>query len=85
MQGILIGVVIAWTLFFTLIGPEAHGSHFEEAAVAYQAGAGRENPEEFVNVNAEKLQRAEQTDSYQGEMGKSEIEQLETVDSHNKV
>lgn len=41
IQSILIGVVIAWMMVFTFFGPEAHGSQFEHAAVATEAGAGK--------------------------------------------
>jgi hypothetical protein len=40
IQGILIGAVIAWMIVFVFLGPESDGSHFENAKVAYQDGAG---------------------------------------------
>lgn len=40
IQGILIGCVIAWMLVCVVLGPEAQGSHFENAKVSYQRGAG---------------------------------------------
>jgi hypothetical protein len=40
VEGILIGCVIAWILLMTMLGPEADGSHFEQAKVAFQRGAG---------------------------------------------
>jgi len=40
IQAILIGVVIAWMMIFIVLGPEADGSHFEQAKVAFQDGAG---------------------------------------------
>jgi hypothetical protein len=43
VQGIFIGVVAAYLLFFTLIGPENHGSHFERGKTAFQAGASQED------------------------------------------
>jgi len=43
VQGILIGVVAAFTIFITIIGPENHGSHFEKNRVAFEEGAGRED------------------------------------------
>ncbi|TFK71108.1 MFS general substrate transporter [Pluteus cervinus] len=42
VQGILIGVVSAFVLFITIIGPENHGSHFERAKTAFEQGAGEE-------------------------------------------
>ncbi|CDZ98630.1 Major facilitator superfamily domain, general substrate transporter [Phaffia rhodozyma] len=40
IQGILIGVVAAWTIIFTILNGENHGSHFESAKVGFQQGAG---------------------------------------------
>lgn len=41
VQGILIGVVAAFVLFITIIGPENHGSHFEKHKTAFEEGGGR--------------------------------------------
>ncbi|CAD6584508.1 MAG: hypothetical protein TREMPRED_003853 [Tremellales sp. Tagirdzhanova-0007] len=49
IQGILIGVVIAWMLVFVTLGPEAQGSHFEQAKVAFQEGAGKVDQSELVD------------------------------------
>lgn len=38
--GILLGVIIAWILTWTLLGPDADGALFEEAKIATQSGAG---------------------------------------------
>ena len=54
IQGILIGVVIAWMLIFAFLGPEAHGSHFEQAKVAIQDGAGRAAAVELVDHHGDK-------------------------------
>ena len=43
VQGILIGVVAAFVLFITIIGPENHGSHFEQHKPAFEEGAGRDD------------------------------------------
>ncbi len=48
VQGILIGCVIAWTMVCVLVGPEHHGSHFEEAKVAFQEGAGLDDAGDHV-------------------------------------
>ncbi|KAJ7257251.1 MFS general substrate transporter [Mycena haematopus] len=40
VQGILIGVVAAFVLFITIIGPENHGSHFEKHRAAFDEGGG---------------------------------------------
>ena len=42
VQGILIGVVAAFVLFITIIGPENFGSHFEKAKTAFEEGGGRD-------------------------------------------
>jgi len=41
VQGILIGVVAAFVLIVTILGPENHGSHFEKAKTAIEEGGGR--------------------------------------------
>lgn len=40
VQGILIGVVAAFVLFITIIGPENYGAHFEKAKTAIEEGGG---------------------------------------------
>jgi len=42
VQGILIGVVCAFVLLMTIIGPENHGSHFEKAKTAFEEGGGND-------------------------------------------
>lgn len=42
VQGILIGVVAAFVLVVTIIGPENHGSHFEKHKTAIEEGAGED-------------------------------------------
>ncbi|KZP21388.1 carboxylic acid transporter protein [Athelia psychrophila] len=42
VQGILIGVVVAFVIFITLIGPENHASHFEKAKTAFEEGGGND-------------------------------------------
>ncbi|KAJ9110461.1 hypothetical protein QFC19_001587 [Naganishia cerealis] len=54
VQGILIGVVLFLLLIVVLIGPDNHGSHFEEAAVAFEPGAGLQDPSQFTGVHAVK-------------------------------
>lgn len=39
VQGILIGCVVAFVIFITIIGPENHGSHFEKHKTAFEQGA----------------------------------------------
>ncbi|KAI0629743.1 carboxylic acid transporter [Trametes polyzona] len=41
VQGILIGVVAAFVLIVTIIGPENYGSHFEKSKTAFEEGGGR--------------------------------------------
>jgi len=40
VQGIFIGVVAAFTLFMTIIGPENHGAQFEKHKTAFEEGGG---------------------------------------------
>jgi len=40
IQGIFIGCVIGWLIVMSFLGPEAHGSHFENAKIAIERGAG---------------------------------------------
>ncbi|KAJ7607689.1 MFS general substrate transporter [Roridomyces roridus] len=43
VQGILIGVVCAFVLIMTIIGPESHGSHFEKHRGAFDESGGRDD------------------------------------------
>ncbi|CAA7271289.1 unnamed protein product [Cyclocybe aegerita] len=43
VQGIFIGVVAAFVIFITIIGPENHGSHFEQHKAAFEEGAARDD------------------------------------------
>ncbi|KAF8151313.1 carboxylic acid transporter protein [Crassisporium funariophilum] len=43
VQGILIGVVAAFVVIITIVGPEKHGSHFEKHKMAFQEGAARDD------------------------------------------
>lgn len=55
VQGILIGVVAAFVLIITIIGPENYGSHFEKSKTAFEEGGGRgdlaENDESHPSSN----------------------------------
>ncbi|KAH9936604.1 carboxylic acid transporter protein [Fomitopsis serialis] len=42
VQGILLGVVAAFVVLCTIVGPENHGSHFEKYKAAFEEGAGRD-------------------------------------------
>ena len=46
VQGILIGVVAAFVLVVTIIGPENIGSHFEKHKTAFEEGGGRDEVQE---------------------------------------
>ena len=46
VQGILIGVVSAFVLVVTIIGPENIGSHFEKHKTAFEEGGGEDDIEE---------------------------------------
>ncbi|KAF9222892.1 carboxylic acid transporter protein [Gyrodon lividus] len=43
VQGILIGVVAAFVLVVTIVGPENHSSHFEKHKTAFEEGGGRDD------------------------------------------
>jgi len=67
VQGILIGCVIAWMILMVFLGPEAHGSHFEQAKVAFQKGAGATDQRELV-------------DGVRDAMGKPTVDHLEKAE-----
>ena len=73
IQSILIGVVIAWMIVFTLLGPEAHGSRFEQAAVATQSGAGAAHIRDLVEGDHSEAKaqvyHAEQRDAEKAQAG----------------
>ncbi|KAH7925149.1 carboxylic acid transporter protein [Leucogyrophana mollusca] len=43
VQGIFIGVVVAFVIFITIIGPENHSSHFEKHKTAFEEGGGADD------------------------------------------
>jgi SHS family lactate transporter-like MFS transporter len=43
VQGIFIGVVAAFVILITIVGPEKHASHFEEHKTAFEEGGGRDD------------------------------------------
>jgi len=43
VQGLFIGIVAAFVIFITIIGPENHSSHFEDHKTAFEEGAARED------------------------------------------
>ncbi|KZP07481.1 hypothetical protein FIBSPDRAFT_902008 [Athelia psychrophila] len=45
-EGHPVGVVVAFVIFITLIGPENHASHFEQAKAAFEEGGGNDELEE---------------------------------------
>jgi SHS family lactate transporter-like MFS transporter len=49
IQGVMIGAVIVWLFLFLIFGPEADGSHFERAKVAFQAGGGAAVQTDYVH------------------------------------
>ncbi|KIM37555.1 hypothetical protein M413DRAFT_448365 [Hebeloma cylindrosporum] len=60
VQGILIGVVAAFVVIVTIIGPENHGSHFEKAKAAFEEGAAVEGP--VVDDSGERVLRNRSSD-----------------------
>lgn len=61
VQGILIGVVAAFVVIITIIGPENHGSHFEKAKTAFEEGAANEEP--IVDESVEQEKRSSDDES----------------------
>jgi len=59
VQGILIGVVAAFVVFITIIGPEHHASHFEKSKTAFEEGGGEIDPETLVQDDDANPQRIE--------------------------
>lgn len=51
VQGIVTGTVIVWLFIFLFLGPEADGSHFDQAKVAFQEGGGTAEPADFVRAD----------------------------------
>ncbi|KAF8523993.1 MFS general substrate transporter [Gautieria morchelliformis] len=43
VQGILMGVVAAFIVIVVILGPENHGSHFEQHRVAFEEGGGQDD------------------------------------------
>ena len=56
VQGILIGVVAAFVIFITIIGPEHHSSKFEKSKTAFEQGGGEIDPESLVKDDPEKVE-----------------------------
>ncbi|KAN0135336.1 Major facilitator superfamily domain containing protein [Lactarius tabidus] len=54
VQGILIGVVAVYIIFLTIIGPENHGSNFEEHGLAFESGSSTNTPDRDTDTD-EKL------------------------------
>jgi len=54
VQGILIGTVAAYIIFLTVIGPENHGSNFEQHGLAFESGPDGSTPDR-PTVDDEKL------------------------------
>jgi MFS transporter, SHS family, lactate transporter len=50
VQGILIGVVAAYVLVLTVLGPENHGSQFEKYKAAFEEGGGNDEFEDAVEA-----------------------------------
>lgn len=49
IQGIFVGVILAFTALCVIFGPEADSSHFEQAKVAIQDGAGAVHATELIS------------------------------------
>ncbi|KZV60838.1 hypothetical protein PENSPDRAFT_678720 [Peniophora sp. CONT] len=65
VQGILFGVVAAFVLIVTILGPEAHGSYFEKHKTAFEEGGGGDDAlreDEFEKDTVGSLRAAETFD-----------------------
>ncbi|KZV66848.1 MFS general substrate transporter [Peniophora sp. CONT] len=78
VQGILIGVVAAFILIVTILGPEAHGSHFEKHKAAFEEGAGRDDAVIEGGVERDAADTPREKSSFD-EKEKGSIQQRETV------
>lgn len=78
VQGVLIGAVIVWTLIFVSLGPDAHGSHFEAAKTAAQAGAGRQDAAQLTD-GAYKRSDVEDPPVEEEAWEKAQVEHAETA------
>ncbi|KAH9841795.1 carboxylic acid transporter [Rhodofomes roseus] len=58
VQGILLGVVAAFVVLCTIIGPENHGSHFEKYKAAFEEGAGRDEEMPDLDEHGNPIVRA---------------------------
>lgn len=79
VQGILIGVVAAFTLVITLFGPEKHGFQFEKHRAAFEEGGGDDDA-----IIGDDIDQADshdgETDSQENEKGRAAmIENSEKV------
>lgn len=73
VQGILIGVVAAFVVVVTIIGPENHGSHFEKHKTAFEVGGGHD---EAVVEDSESVAAAS---SIRDEKEKRSVEEIKGV------
>ncbi|EAU81051.1 carboxylic acid transporter [Coprinopsis cinerea okayama7 len=53
VQGIFIGVIAAFVIFITIIGPENHGSHFEKSKAAFEEGAATDGLRDSTQTQAQ--------------------------------
>ncbi|KAJ7617913.1 MFS general substrate transporter [Roridomyces roridus] len=69
VQGILIGVVCAFVIMMTLIGPESHGSHFEKHRGAFDESGGKDDAYIDGETGAEAGKSARDVEEGEGEKG----------------
>jgi len=75
VQGILLGTVAAFTFIITFIGPEKHGFHFEEYALAFEEGGGKDKriaDDEYIPHEKE-ASIVDQDSARRGSLSKSDI------------
>jgi SHS family lactate transporter-like MFS transporter len=78
VQGMLLGTVAAFVIFITLIGPENHGSHFENAKTAFEEGGGT-GEMDAVGVTLKQMSGGMSSTVSEEEFEKSRIEHFVKV------
>lgn len=80
IQGIFIGCVSAYVIILALVGPENHGSHFENSKPAFQADPSKED------VNSTRGHEIRNLDkSSVGSAGGGEKEVIEVVETTRHI
>jgi len=78
VQGILIGVVAAFVLVVTLVGPENHGSHFEKHKAAFEEGAAQDDA--LIEEDAHVVRNEKHGDGSRLSSSSSEVREKPSTD-----